>query len=434
MTPPSAPLTEAVCRRHVHDVVFGGALDRTDPGRRLLGVELEWLTARSRDLARLDLPTAVAARDATAPLPSGATLTLEPGGQLELSSAPSHSVDALCHTTMTEVFHLDRGCEGHGVELVALGTDPARRPERVLRQARYAAMERYFDTMGPAGRTMMHNTASIQVNVGLGHGADTAARWQAAHRIGPAMVAAFANSGIAHRAPTGWRSTRLQTWRAIDPTRTAAALDPAAPPAEAWLRYALAARVAFVASADGGFEPVLGPPLPFGAWVGGAGPADLRPPTLDDFVYHLTTLFPPVRPRGWFEVRYLDALPTPFWTVATAVTIALVTHPEARERAGRVLDRTGADHRWEDAARIGLDHPAVAAAATELLSIARTALPDLGAGDALAELVDSYVDRWTARGRCPADDRLDAWRATGELFPPRASPVPYGLDQWAPHR
>ena len=105
--------------------------------------------------------------------------------------------------------------------------------DRVLDAPRYRAMEEYFDTHWPAGRTMMRHTASIQVNLDIGEPGDVADRWRRAHDLGPVLLAAFANSPFDARAnPTGWCSTRFAVWDGIDPSRTGAAyrddLDPCA--------------------------------------------------------------------------------------------------------------------------------------------------------------------------------------------------------------
>lgn len=415
-------LTWADCARHVHDVVFGGSLPKDHADRHLVGIELEWLTSTFEN-RRLDIDRANDAVAALSPFPSGSRLTIEPGGQLELSSAPGFDFDQVCDTTANELFALDQWCTHRGIELTALGGDPDRRPERVLQHPRYAAMEQYFDSDGPAGRTMMCNTASIQINVGLGPAEVMGERWQIANRIGPVLLAAFANSPLANGGPTGWASNRLRTWWTLDPSRSGPVpID--GDPAAAWLHYALDARVMFIRCGED-CVPMLDP-ISFRRWMEHGH--ELGRPTIHDFVEHLTTLFPPVRPRGWFEIRYIDALPTPFWHVAAAVAYAAIVHPDARARIGAVLDATGADELWVDAAQLGLGHPALEVAARTSFASARSALPELGVSDAITELVDSYVDRWVVRARCPADDRLDVWRRTGELFPLRESPVPYGRE------
>ena len=120
-----------------------------------------------------------------------------------------------------------------------------------------------------------------------------------------------------------------------------------------------------------------------------------------------------------------DALPTPFWQVAVAVTAALL-----RDRDRRPGDRA---HRHARPTACGSTPPSSASAtracAPRPPTSSTLALELLErADDPHADLASLYLDRWVARGRCPADDRLDQWRRDGTLFPPSESPVPYGVD------
>jgi glutamate--cysteine ligase len=146
-------------------------------------------------------------------------------------------------------------------------------------------------------------------------------------------------------------------------------------------------------------------------------------PTIDDFAYHLTTLFPPVRPRGWLELRVVDALPTPFWHIAAAVTTTLLDEASLAPEVGRAVQ--GTEHLWVDASRYGLAHPALAASARACfeLALAQLALDD--PGGATETTVGMYHERWIERGRSPASDHLDAWRRTGVVLPAAESPIRY---------
>jgi glutamate--cysteine ligase len=265
-------------------------------------------------------------------------------------------------------------------------------------------MERFFDADGDDGRRMMCTTAAVQVNLDLGTGGEAARRWRLAHVVGPTLAAAFANSPVAVGRETGWRSTRLATWWAIDATRTSPVGGDS--PAEAWADYALSARVMLVRRDDGRFVPQTGS-LRLIDWIRQGH--ELGHPTEDDVDYHLTTLFPPVRPRGWLEIRVIDALPDPWWRVAAAITTALVDHEEAAATAAEAA--VGAAGLWREAARDGLEHPALADAAQRCFVAALTALPDLDVDADTQTACAAFLDRYTARRRCPADDVLDAWRA-----------------------
>ncbi len=172
-----------------------------------------------------------------------------------------------------------------------------------------------------------------------------------------------------------------------------------------------------VDAAGEGFVPMI-EPLRFGDWV--ADGHELGWPTLDDLRYHLTTLFPPVRPKGWLELRMFDALPSPAWQVAVAVTGALLGEPALAPQLDDLLADSA--ELWVDAAQLGLAHPVLGCSAIAVFDLALEALATAGVGTERRDLVDAYADRWVRRGRSPADDRVDSWRRTGDLFPPAESP------------
>jgi len=257
----------------------------------------------------------------------------------------------------------------------------------------------------------MRSTAAMQVNLDLGPPDEIDARWRRTHAVGPVLAAAFANSPFADGRPTGWHSTRLAVWRAIDPTRTTPAVN-GVDCRRAWARYALDADVMLVRRSE--TEHIALPHgFTFAQWIERGH--ELGWPTVDDLEYHLGTLFPPVRPRGWFELRMVDAVPNPWWRVAAAVTATLANDPDAAARATVATAETAG--LWEDAARCGLSHPALAAAARDCFAAASDALARSDATAETVDAVDAFIDRYVARGRTPADDLLDRWQRDGTVQP-----------------
>jgi glutamate--cysteine ligase len=389
-----------------------------------VGVELELLTAPAADPAgRLALDDLLAALASVVP-PEGSSLTLEPGGQVELSSRPYAGPVRAVAAMEADLDALRSGLAAAGITTAAVGLDFVRSHRRVVRSDRYEAMEAYFRASEDgAGRAMMCGTASTQVNLDLGDEAVLNRRWRLAHALGPVLVAAFANSPLATTGPTGARSSRQQIWAALDPSRSAPVVTAPGPqspgPAEAWARYAMSAGVMLIRTVSGRCHPV-GPGLSFAAWV--ADGHELGYPTLDDFAYHLSTLFPPVRPKGWLELRMIDALPDPWWQVAVVVTAALLDDPAAMEVAEHACAPVA--HCWADAARHGLAHPALASAARTCFAAALEALPGMGAGPALLAATSDYADRYVGRRRTPGDDLLDAWFADRAGVQPTPTPRP----------
>jgi glutamate--cysteine ligase len=154
--------------------------------------------------------------------------------------------------------------------------------------------------------------------------------------------------------------------------------------------------------------------LSFRDWIRSGVP---RPPTIADLEYHLTTLFPPVRPQGHLELRMIDAQPGPDgWIVPLAVAAALFDDADASETAFRAVkplaDAAGSqppprNPLWRGAARDGLADPELHSTAVTCFRAAQEALPRLGADDAVRTAVADFTERYVLRGRCPADDVLD---------------------------
>ena len=365
----------------------------------LVGTELEWIVARDDDpTARVPIPLLHDLVSAAGPPPRGSAVTYEPGGQLELSSPAHRGASACWQALAADADHVRRTLAAAGLSLLPTAIDPHRAPARQLVHPRYDAMEAYFAAAGPEsaehGPVMMTSTAALQVNLDIGADpVEAARRWRLLHTVGPAMVAAFANSPVHAGRDTGWRSARQRVWQHLDRERTSVPVgdDPVA----AWTQYALDTHLMLRRRPGEDWTPPPG--RTFRDWL--EDPAD-RPDT-DDLVLHLTTLFPPVRPRGWFEVRYLDAQPWAWWPVPVAVLHALLEDPAAGAAAADAC--AGLDD-WEAAARHGLAAPGLGEAALACFDAALAAMPRLGESPDLVALVRAFRETYPAAGRCPADD------------------------------
>ena len=163
MPAPTRSLSVADVHRYVDEDVFLSPLGSSPGGR--VGIELEWILA-SR-FSPSPSPAAVAAL-LPSPLPGGSRLTFEPGGQLELSGPAAADLGTACRAMRLDTAAVRDALRPLMVELVGSGLDTRADAPRVLDAPRYRAMEAYFDSRWPAGRTMMRNTASIQVNLDVG--------------------------------------------------------------------------------------------------------------------------------------------------------------------------------------------------------------------------------------------------------------------------
>ncbi|MGW0880164.1 ergothioneine biosynthesis glutamate--cysteine ligase EgtA [Streptomyces sp. NPDC002671] len=409
-------VTEAEVEALVKGICF-----KTGPPR-FLGVEVEWLVHEPRRPRLPVTPERLEAAYATLrTVPLRSALTVEPGGQLELSSPPAASLMECIGTVSADLDAVRAVLAKDELGLVGFGNDPWHEPRRFLRAPRYDALETCLDRTGAAGRRMMCSSASVQVCVDAGHEEPGplghVRRWWLAHQLGPVLVAAFANSPLAGGRPTGWLSSRQLWWTEIGPGRAGAPpLD--GEPRSAWARHALDAPVMCVRRDGGPWDVPEG--LTFRDWTRSGAP---RPPAREDLDYHLTTLFPPVRPRGHLELRMIDAQPgDDGWIVPLAVTAALFDDPEAAETAYRTVkplaERTlgrPAPHNplWTEAARHGLADRELHEAAVACFSAALEALPRIGATPEVTDAVAAFLDRYVVRARCPADDLLDQVSGTG---------------------
>ena len=378
---------------------------------RLHGVELEWTLhdsehpTRPVDLARLraalgdHTPATLDPASPHTPLSRGSLVTVEPGGQVEVSSPPDASLDAVLDLTRADTAELASLLRAEDLVLGDHGLDPHRPPRRVLGTPRYAAMEQAYVPIGPEGAQMMCSSASMQVCLDAGEADDIARRWAAAHALGPPLVALFANSRRHAGQDTRWASGRLRSVLGTCPPVT---LPPPeiSDPASHWAGLAMEAPVICIRREQGSWAAPAG--LTFAGWIEAAARGELRPPTTDDLDYHLTTLFPPVRPRGYLEIRYVDAQPGEAWIHPFVLTCALMSSPAMVDA---VLDVTApARDRWMQAGERGLSDPAVRRVAAAVVDLGCAAMADLDLAPATRSAVTEHVQQLvsTTSRRCSA--------------------------------
>jgi glutamate--cysteine ligase len=265
-------------------------------------------------------------------------------------------------------------------------------------------MERHFDALGCAkpGKAMMSATAALQVNVDAGPAAQWSPRLRNIRALGPMLVAASSSSPYLGGLASGWHSMRQEAWHGIDHSRSDPVLG--SEPTAAWASYALNAPVMLVKTDDE--ITTVTERVPFRAWLRGAAPFG-RPPTLADLDYHLTTLFPPIRPRGYIEIRCVDALPDRWWPALAALTVTLIDDEDAAGQAAELCQPIRDS--WMEAAHAGLADPAIRRAVHGCVQVAaQRCPPDLRpAVERFAELVES--------GRTPADELRARAAADGPL-------------------
>ncbi|HWP02186.1 MAG TPA: glutamate-cysteine ligase family protein [Gemmatimonadaceae bacterium] len=407
------------------------AMGRAASGRERIGAEVEFLPidAASGRLAPIEgepgpatapLLRSMAARygwqelqslKSGAPefrLPNGGRISYEPGGQIEYASPPLHSVSALVEDLQRVMASLATTLQDVGVVPLYLGLDPSFAVEEVplrLRGERYQRMDRYFGTLGKNGARMMRQTASMQIALDLGP--HRFARWRLLNSIAPYLAAIFANSPAYEGRLTGMCSTRRAVWNDLDPTRTGLPWDREA--VEAYSEFALGAPTFL----EGPGEP---PFLALGEHLERWG--EFR---TEACAAHLSTLFPEVRPRGYYEVRTVDALDPSWYAAPLSFLVGLVWQPAI---AARALEITGDPDPalLRLAGERGLDDARLGSRAQELFLLALEGCASLSA-DVLRrsdlERTAEFFERFTAARRSPASE----WRFAARDRPAAGSSV-----------
>lgn len=348
----------------------------------------------------------------------GGAVSLEPGGQLELSGAPLETV----HETQEELRqHLvEVGEVGRelGIGFLGLGFSPkwtlAETP--VMPKERYRIMARYMPKRGRHGLDMMFRTSTVQVNMDFGDEADMVAKLRVGLALQPVATALFANSPFTEGKPNGFQSYRAEMWRDTDPDRTG--LIPFAFDEgmgfERYVDYALDVPMYFVYR-DERYIDVAG--ASFRDFLAGrlAALPGVRP-TLDDWADHLTTLFPDVRLKRFLEMRGADAGSFAQLCALPALWAGLLYDKSALDQASALVadwTRTERQALRDAVPRLGLATPFRGATLREvgrdvvnlaLLGLERRGRLDRSGDDeriALAPLVETVEE-----GRTPADRLL----------------------------
>ncbi len=243
----------------------------------------------------------------------GGAISLEPGGQFELSGAPVETLHETCAETHAHMAQVREIAEPLGIEFLSLGISPrwslAETP--VMPKSRYAIMTDYMPKVGSRGLDMMYRTATVQVNLDYSDEADMVRKMRASVALQPVATALFANSPLLDGRPTGRLSERSEIWRDTDNAR--AGMIPFVFSEgygfETYVEWALDVPMYFVKRGDTYFPAT---DVTFRQYMAGAL-KDRVPdgmPTRGDWDNHLSTLFPEVRLKRFLEMRGADSGPT----------------------------------------------------------------------------------------------------------------------------
>lgn len=358
----------------------------------------------------------------------GGAISLEPGGQFELSGAPLVDVHATAREFEAHLAATQAIAGPLGIGFAGLGASPkwslAETP--VMPKSRYAIMRAYMPKVGTRGLDMMFRTSTVQVNLDFSSEADMAAKMRVGLALQPLATALFAASPFLDGRPSGFLSTRSEIWRDTDRNRTGM-LPQAFEPGfgyEAYVEWALDVPMYFVKRGDTYHDAT---DVTFRQFMAG-GLADRLPgvvPEMGDWVNHVGTLFPEVRLKRYIEMRGADAGSKASIPALPAFWVGLLYDAGALDAASRLIADWTKDERQalrDVAPRLALATPFRAGTlrdvAREVMTIAHAGLKARGIVDPATGRDETVhlemLDEIVSSGKTQADrllaDYHGAWK------------------------
>jgi glutamate--cysteine ligase len=280
----------------------------------------------------------------------GANVSLEPGGQLELSGAPLETIHETCDEVNAHLKEVQDIADTLDVGFIGLGAAPNWSYEDMpmMPKGRYTLMRDYMDRVGTMGKSMMFRTCTVQVNLDFESEADMVKKMRVAIALQPVATALFANSPFFDGDVNGHKSWRSRVWRDLDPDRTGTLpfVFEDGFGFQRWVDYALDVPMYFVYR-DGTYIDALG--QSFRDFLTGNLPAlPGEVPTLSDWADHLTTIFPEARVKQFIEMRGADGGPWRRLCALPAFWVGLMYDQSALDAAWDLVKH------WDDETREAL--------------------------------------------------------------------------------
>ena len=348
----------------------------------------------------------------------GATVTLEPGGQLELSGQQCESVHCARKEFEQHVREIVTVGNELGIVFLGLGMQPISTLEEIewVPKRRYGIMGPYMLRVGTLGQRMMKQTATVQVNIDYASERDAMAKMRVGMGIAPLLTAMFANSPISDGRLNGYRSFRGHIWTDTDPARcgllpfvfndSCSFTD--------YIEYALDVPMYFLVREGRWFDMTA---LTFRRfWTEGYQDEHA---TIADWDAHLTTLFPEFRLKRYIEARSIDSQPPALMLAAPAIVKGVFYTDDCLWAAWDIVKRWKWDERLalyhavhREALRARVAGIEVRELARELIDIAETGLQQQAQLNAAGESEALYLEQLrdqVRRGYCPADYVIDKW-------------------------
>jgi glutamate--cysteine ligase len=290
---------------------------------------------------------------------SGASVTLEPGGQLELSGALLDNVHQTCDEVYTHLAQVKTIAKPLGIAFLGMGFQPRweRKDTEWMPKGRYRIMREYMDKRGNLGQDMMSRTCTVQVNLDFSSEADMVRKFQVALALQPVATALFANSPFVDGKPCGYLSYRSHVWEDTDPDRTGMLpfVFDTSMGFERYVDYMLDVPMYFVYR-NGEYLDASG--QSFRDFLNGSLPAlPGEKPTAQDWEDHLTTAFPEVRLKRYMEMRGADGGPWRKLCALPALWVGLLYEQSVLDAAWDLVRDWSMEERLQlrvDAPRLGL--------------------------------------------------------------------------------
>ncbi|MEK6601514.1 MAG: glutamate--cysteine ligase, partial [Candidatus Binatota bacterium] len=275
-----------------------------------------------------------------------AQITLEPGGQIELSGEPCENIHCSQAEFSQHIRELLEVAERLDVVFLGLGIQPVSRLEEIqwVPKKRYRIMAPYMQKVGTMGHRMMKQTATVQANIDFSDEKDAMAKFRTAMGLSPLIAAIFANSPISEGSLNGYKSYREHIWTKTDKDRSGMLPFAFLPDVSFahYVEYALDVPMYFILR-DGGYIDCTGIPFRHFLAHGHQGHQAM----MEDWEVHLTTLFPEVRIKRYMEVRSADSQPPELMPALPALIKGFLYDPDCLQASWDLVKGWSWDERME---------------------------------------------------------------------------------------
>ena len=353
-----------------------------------------------------------------------ASVTLEPGAQLELSGAPMANMHAIASELVSHLSELKEVSRELGIVWLGVGFHPFAKQEQLdwVPKSRYAVMREYLPTRGKYGVDMMRRTATVQANYDYSSEQDALRKLRVSLKLAPVTTAIFANSPFVEGKLTGEVSRRAKVWLDVDPDRTGLVADTWKPGAgfSSYIEWALACPM-FMFKRDGHGVDNRGQTFRDFLKHGFQG----HRATMTDWETHLNTLFPEVRLKRTIEIRGADSLPMNLFAALPALWTGILYDDAALAEADALTAEFSHDELLAVRQRIPFDglrapwrNGTLAALAEQVVDIAdrglaRRAILGRDGKDERTHLAP--IRALVASGKCPSDALLEGLSGDASL-------------------